>query len=86
MFDKATPETWQALAALGLAALMSFLGVLVEEPQRSIKYQIVDIMVSGLFGLGVFFCLLSLGGACLFCLFDFDSDRALGRFPDYAIA
>ena len=54
MWDKTDPESLAAIFSVALAVIMQFLNVLVEEPQRTLKYQTVDIVVSGFYGFAVF--------------------------------
>lgn len=54
MLDKIDAESIGALLSIALASIMQFLSVLVEQPQRSFKYQFVDVVVCGFYGFAVF--------------------------------
>ena len=54
MFDKVSPEFVQAGIQLGLTMLMAVLRVLAEEGYRTIRSQVLEVLICGFLGLAAF--------------------------------
>jgi len=57
MFDKISPDMIQGAISFGLTALMAILRVLSEEGHRTLRSQILEVLICGFLGLAAFtFC------------------------------
>ena len=54
MFDKVSPEFIQGAISFGLTALMAILRVLAEEGHRTLRGQILEVLICGFLGLAAF--------------------------------
>lgn len=54
MFDKVSPEFIQGAISFALTALMAVLRVLAEEGHRTLRSQILEVLICGFLGLAAF--------------------------------
>jgi len=54
MWDKVSPEYLNGALSFGLAAIMALLRVLGEEGQRTLRGQVLEVLICGFLGLAAF--------------------------------